>query len=286
MSKRSVFLAAFAIALVARLCHGQKVLKPDNIGAYKGIYVEGTLQLSKVDQNEACAGSWYKLIPETKKDSWHKLKPKTETKKLDKDGWPRQPVAGRLLVPTQGAADKEGNGLSFCVSTGGDQWRAASIPFDQITSLTYGFVPQGPVLSTTDAAIIGTAVTGSTAIVATTNAINKTWKVSLGATGIGIAAAMAFKALYNAGVPVPRTKRKSWYYLVVGFNTDPWEVFNQGDEAKKWDYSKTYYPSKGSFAVFAMETESFWPTVLFLQSGTGLPLGSLPVPGQSAKGGQ
>jgi hypothetical protein len=62
-------------------------------------------------------------------------------------------------------------------------------------SLACGYVPPGPVLSTTDAAINSTAVTGSTAVLAIANGINSNWKVSLGATATGIAAAMAFKAL-------------------------------------------------------------------------------------------
>jgi hypothetical protein len=270
MKGRFLSVAALTLAVVP-LCHGQKEQKPKCVGSYLSLYVEGTLQLTSVPK-EACP------IPNPCSV------PHAEDSGSLSEGRPQVPVHGELLVPTEPSENTSSKALRFCVRVKDGTWRTQSVPYDQITSLSYGFIPQGAILTTTGATIISTSVSASTAVLAISNGINKTWKVGLGATGIGIAALVGIRAAWLAGFPFKGTQRKEWYYLVVNFNSNPDRVKDERSHAVSWDYSKTYYAPQGSLAVFAMDVESFWPTVLLLQSGTGIPLGSLPVPGQSGTG--
>lgn len=161
-------------------------------------------------------------------------------------------------------------------TAGHDTWRRWTLPYNQITSLAFGFIPKQPGLSATQATIISTSVSGATAVLAISSGVNATWKASLGATGIGIAVVMGAFALKRHYCPKPEI-----YYLTIRYSDSP----ISSDQLEKLRTNELKYPQyvpKGEIAVFAMGMDDFWGVTHVLQSRTGLPLTAVATPGQAS----
>lgn len=150
------------------------------------------------------------------------------------------------------------------------------MPYNQVSSLAYGFIPKQPGLSATQASIIGSAISGATAVLAISSGVNATWKASLGSAGIGIALAMGAFAIRRHYFPKPEI-----YYLTIRYSDSP---ISSG-ELERLRTNELKYPQyvpKGEVAVFAMGMDDFWGVTHVLQSRTGLPLTAVATPGQAS----